>query len=279
MRLGAPGFRAAAPRGRRKRPLFSGRAEGTRSDFKFQISNLRLKKRAFGTAAKKKIGFAFEDSIIRRRIVLLFAGLVLLALAATIDERTARWVHDRDVARVVRASTWAKIVKAPGDFRFTLGVAAIILAWKLHRWREVVVMLVSGALAGLFYTLVKWSIGRTRPFPQNKPPIAPFELHPFPKGISGLWAADNLSFPSGHASLAFATAASLGMMFPRGPIVFFSLASLVGLERVLENAHYPSDVVGAAIFGILAAWVAAWIVRRIFPPTAELTLLRDGDES
>ena len=171
-----------------------------------------------------------------RRFLIL---IVLLILCATIDARIAGWVHTHNLGPRIRSSTLAKIIKWPGDFRFTLGVATVILLVNLKKWRGAVAVLVAGMLSGLFYTLVKWSVGRTRPFPRNAAAVPAFELHPFRLGLRGLWAADNQSFPSGHACLAFATAAALIRYCPRVGYVAIGLAGLVSVERVVEGGALP----------------------------------------
>jgi membrane-associated phospholipid phosphatase len=50
---------------------------------------------------------------------------------------------------------------------------------------------------------------------------------------------------------------------PRWRYWLYALAVIVGIERVLENAHYVSDVVGAAALGILAAHVTWHVLRRV----------------
>jgi len=128
------------------------------------------------------------------------------------------------------------------------------------------------ALAGLFSgvnELIKWVAGRTRPYKLFAGPgakegayLAPFELHPFRGG-------SNMAFPSGHAALAFATAAALAILMPRWRWAFYGIAALTAAERVLEGAHYPSDVVAAAALGVGAAhaaraaiaWHARWYAR------------------
>lgn len=57
------------------------------------------------------------------------------------------------------------------------------------------------------------------------------------------------SFPSGHATTAFAAAVVLALWYPRGAGVFVGSAVLVGLSRVMLGAHFPSDVLAGALLG------------------------------
>ena len=83
----------------------------------------------------------------------------------------------------------------------------------------------------------------------------------FRGGFYGFLQQTNLSFPSGHTILAFSTAACLAYLCPRGRCVWFFAASLVAFERVAEAAHYPSDVVGAAMLGIFSSHTAQRLMR------------------
>src|SRR5436309_3365245 len=54
-------------------------------------------------------------------------------------------------------------------------------------------------------------------------------------------------------------AAVMALLLPRWWWAFYILAAGVGVERVMEGAHYPSDVAAAMVLGVLAA-IAAWRV-------------------
>lgn len=66
---------------------------------------------------------------------------------------------------------------------------------------------------------------------------------------------DPFSFPSGHATLAAATATSLSLSYPRwyvvGPGALWTVG--VALSRVWYGVHYPSDVAAGALLGSTVA--------------------------
>lgn len=72
-------------------------------------------------------------------------------------------------------------------------------------------------------------------------------------------AADS-SFPSSHATAAFALAAAVGLYRPRFGIVLLLLACLVSVARVFVGVHYPGDVGAGALIGIGSA-IAVWLAR------------------
>ena len=65
------------------------------------------------------------------------------------------------------------------------------------------------------------------------------------------------SFPSGHAAASFAVATVMAKRFPAvGPLVL-AIAAFVALSRVLRGSHFPTDVMGGAVLGVLSGSVAA----------------------
>ena len=93
------------------------------------------------------------------------------------------------------------------------------------------------------------------------------------------WSAAGHSFPSGHASQAFAIATIISLSYndPAVTIPLFLWAGAIGYGRIYLGVHYPGDVLGGMAVGIaggLAAWSLRKEVRRISnsfaPPDAAL---------
>jgi undecaprenyl-diphosphatase len=62
------------------------------------------------------------------------------------------------------------------------------------------------------------------------------------------------SFPSGHAATSFACAATLARFAPRRvAVLLYILAALIAYSRVYVGVHYPLDVLGGALLGLLVA--------------------------
>jgi len=63
----------------------------------------------------------------------------------------------------------------------------------------------------------------------------------------------NSSFPSSHASSAFAFATTLAMHYPELGPEAFEMAFYVSLSRVYLGRHYISDIAGGAAIGVASA--------------------------
>lgn len=104
--------------------------------------------------------------------------------------------------------------------------------------------------------ILKIAMNRQRPF-QKYNGIYPYQYE------------NGQSFPSGHASLAFATAASLSLVYKKWYIVVpaFLWAGGVGYSRLYLGEHYPSDVLAGAVVGAGSAWIThqarRWLEKRI----------------
>ncbi len=110
---------------------------------------------------------------------------------------------------------------------------------------------------GAMESLLKFLTGRQRPYfyDPNSVEAEPKFHGPFSssgKDING--KRINSSFPSGHTTVAFAAATVFALEYkdrPLVPIISYSVATLIGLSRITENAHWVTDVLAGAALGYL----------------------------
>jgi undecaprenyl-diphosphatase len=82
----------------------------------------------------------------------------------------------------------------------------------------------------------------------------PFVAHPDAAHLFIAPSGDP-SFPSDHATAAFAIAVSIFLRSRRIGLLALAMAVVLGVGRVAVGAHYPSDVLGGALLGTAAALV------------------------
>ena len=104
---------------------------------------------------------------------------------------------------------------------------------------------VSIGVGGVITQALKYSINRPRPITLNDPTLIAYE------------GETDLSFPSGHTSLAFSAATALCLKYPKWYVIVPSSlwACSVGYSRMNLGVHYPSDVVAGAIVGAGSAYL------------------------
>lgn len=103
---------------------------------------------------------------------------------------------------------------------------------------------------GLTYGL-KYAFDRQRPYDRY-----PGKVHPIDP-------EDSPSFPSGHTAAAFSLATSLSITYPKWYVIAPSAvwACGVGLARINQGVHYPSDVLTGAAIGVGCAFVNVYVNR------------------
>ena len=181
------------------------------------------------------------------------AALVLAAAAAlAIDVPIARafkaWNQSEDIHGCLAYFDMFEM------FGHGLGVAVLLVV--LHqldpgrRWaipRVLTCALAAGGLADV----LKMFVLRTRPYE--------CALDGTVWTTFGQWfpifdaGSPGQSFPSAHTATAVGLAAALMWLYPQGRLLFTLLAVLVGCQRIVCGAHYPSDVLIGAAAGCLVA--------------------------
>lgn len=86
-------------------------------------------------------------------------------------------------------------------------------------------------------------------------PFLVYQLHP-------LISENKWSFPSGHSAFFFAMATAIYFYNKKLGIGFFIAAILMNISRIVAGAHYPSDILGGMIVGVIVAYVVFSLAER-----------------
>jgi membrane-associated phospholipid phosphatase len=187
--------------------------------------------------------------------MLLGLWLVVFPLALCLDGPVAHWAAPHFFA--MKVNLVARAVEQTGRTWFLLCVLALLAALHPRHLRAAAFVFAGSLVGAVFGAILKWAVGRTRPVADMAVDIRPFHFDFFRGGWHGLLEQRNLSFPSGHVIQVVVLAASLSLLYPRARFAWYGVALAVALERVIELAHYPSDVVAAFLVGIASFWIAA----------------------
>ncbi len=89
--------------------------------------------------------------------------------------------------------------------------------------------------------LIRFFYHRPRPF-------VTYQVHQ-------LLSENEWSFPSGHSAFFFAMATAIYFYNQKWGIGFLIAAILMNLSRITAGVHYPTDILGGAIIGIMVAYI------------------------
>jgi len=152
-----------------------------------------------------------------------------------------------------------------GDWpeHFAVGLLLAGIAWwrGSKKWTRIfLAMLIALAIAGLAGRVIKISTGRARPSVKTEE----------------VWEGPSLSskfhaFPSGHVAASTAFFAVLLFANWRIGLACLPIPFLIGFSRMYVAAHYLSDVVFAAVLGILCAiFINCLFLREIRNPQSTI---------
>jgi membrane-associated phospholipid phosphatase len=191
----------------------------------------------------------------RRDLVFLAATAGAMAFAARNDV----WLTDETTeAHSAGEDRLAALAQPLGN---PIGLLPILaLSYGAARWtghpeaaRAMVRVGASIVAAGGVSLALKEAFGRPRP---SQSPNDADDFHPFTGGVS---------FPSGHATIAFAAAAAVDRETRSRwvPLVVYPMASVLAWSRVHDRHHWTSDVVAGAAIGGWTAWKTdSWLIAR-----------------
>jgi membrane-associated phospholipid phosphatase len=173
-------------------------------------------------------------------------------------------IHSQNIdIRMLRSINSSETLPSDNFFRFVSNSDAFVVAGvpvgmavtglinkDKELFRNACVTAVASALNAGITNALKYSINRDRPFVT------------YPE-ITKKSKAGSPSFPSGHASSAFATATSVSLSYPKWYIIVpsYLYAGTVAYSRMDLGVHYPSDVLAGAVIGSGCAYLT-WKVNQ-----------------
>ncbi len=207
------------------------------------------------TFADNSIDYAKSDSIQLSKIhniikpVTIATGYVVATLFCY------RFLDDEvhEVAQRYQNKTVSSISKTYGSLGLgrsnviiTAGTGIYAIVAKNKKLEKVTTLLIAGHLVNSFAT-EQFKVSFQRHRPNTGDAYNKFDWREGNKS--------NTSFISSHTSNAFATATAFAIVYRDKkwiPIVVYSAASLVGISRIYNNAHWASDVMAGAAIGYLS---------------------------
>ncbi len=111
-----------------------------------------------------------------------------------------------------------------------------------QKWKEITLVFFTGIAAWFFATVLKFFIHTQRPFLKLPDVVALFDKTGY-------------AFPSGHATFFMAMAFAVYFEHKKAGYLFILCAVLIGFARIAAGVHFPVDILGGFILGILTAYL------------------------
>jgi undecaprenyl-diphosphatase len=172
-----------------------------------------------------------------------------LGSITSVDRHVLTWIVDHRVSFLNPPLVGVTHAATGGTIWVAL---AVLIAWQTRR-----PILPAGILAAVcvwradgISHLLKATTNRPRPY------VAMPHLHTL------ISRPTSESFPSSHATTAFAGAVVLSFLLPRLWPLFLAAAALVAFSRLYTGVHYPTDVIAGAAIGALFATVVATLATK-----------------
>ena len=187
----------------------------------------------------------------KKGILLFLIGWIALfqASAQNWDINTVKKVNGWDMHGLSRGLSHSGVI-LPVGVPTAMGIYALIQKDQPLLKDAIYIGTTVIEALGITYGL-KYAFDRQRPYEKYPDRIHPIEPE------------DSPSFPSGHTTAAFSLATSLSITYPKWYVIAPSAvwACGVGLARINQGVHYPSDVLTGAAIGIGCAFVNVYVNR------------------
>ena len=194
-------------------------------------------------------------SLKRRTVLYWLIGVVIAATAIAIsfhfDDAVRDFMSDHQNPAV---RNFMRYVSLLGDWptHAAAGLVLLGLAWRRgnQQWTRIfLAMLLAMMLTGVAGTVIKRAVPRARP-----------SVHAETRWGGPRFSTKYHSFPSGHVGASTAFFGVLIIARRRVGLLCLPIPILIGISRMYLGAHHLSDVICAALLGMLCALVVAYFL-------------------
>ena len=213
-------------------------------------------------APREQWSLAIAGRLVVGAVVL---GALLIGAGLLLTHVSDSWTHtDGSLDRwfvAHRMSTWNRVTWVGSHMAQTTTAAAVALVaffalriW-LRRWYESIVLVIALGGEVLIFLTVTAIVHRPRPPVPRLDPAPPTS-----------------SFPSGHTAAAVTVYGFLAFVIWRYManrwlanllcLLLIAVPVAVGISRLYRGAHYPTDVIGGAVLGVV--WLS-FVIRTLMP--------------
>jgi len=124
---------------------------------------------------------------------------------------------------------------------------------KVNRFMVIISLLSAAISRGVITTIIRFFDHSLRPFAVMK--------------VTQLIDESGYSFPSGHAAFYFALSMAVYLYNKKLGIAFFVVSLVMGIARIYAGIHWPSDILGGILVGIVTALVVNFAARKFIIKT------------
>ncbi len=190
-------------------------------------------------------------------LFLILTALVYFGVTESFDQSIVLFFSE-NVGNPTLDTTMQYVTES-GEVLWMLAFGILLLIVPKTR-RIGITLMILIVISTLLTGYIKCGVDRDRPDFE-------YEGSPFPVEISrdtyALFCEGgaNASYPSGHAARSMIFGIILGYAlserFPRGAYLLFLYPVMISLSRIYVLQHYPMDVIGGAVIGVMLAGVMA----------------------
>lgn len=139
------------------------------------------------------------------------------------------------------------------DYAGYVLVAILVLIFvfksaKLSRFMVLVALVSAAVSRGIITNVIRFFYHHPRPFDA----LAVKQLIP----------ESGYSFPSGHAAFYFALSMGVYLYNKKLGTAFFAVSALMGIARIFAGVHWPADILGGALVGIVTTLLVNFYARK-----------------